>query len=296
MRVVSYEISQADRRSAFTSKLFKFIVGDKQTVFNLHADIIAKQSKALDVLINGPMSEALVGGVTFDDVDEGTFERFCQFAYHGDYATPECTGTAPPQNTRTGGARMKTVVDGPEDDDLEDDAESQAETAGKSDDEDEDDTGLSKAERLRELLDEKDFDTSAIDDAFTSPCMILYNEHDWEDYTPVFLGHARLYVFADKWGITNLKSLTLSNLHETITEFTLYSKRRTDIVELLRCTYSNDHTPDRICDEVDALRALVMLFIGVEIDSMSKCPEFLGLIEEGGECASDLVKIMMQRI
>lgn len=77
--------------SVFRSKQFLFVVGKDQTEFAVHSAIIAKQSKALDVLINGPMAEASDGRAVLKDVDEDTFIRFCQFAYTGDYVTPEST-------------------------------------------------------------------------------------------------------------------------------------------------------------------------------------------------------------
>jgi hypothetical protein len=77
--------------SVFRSKQFVFVVGENQAAFTLHAAIIAKQSKALDILINGPMGEASEGKATFEDIEEDTFIRFCQFAYTGDYTTPDFT-------------------------------------------------------------------------------------------------------------------------------------------------------------------------------------------------------------
>ena len=72
----------------FSSKLFVFVIGENQSEFLVHAGIIAKQSKALDALINGPMAEASRGKAILDDVQADTFERFCQFAYAGNYTTP----------------------------------------------------------------------------------------------------------------------------------------------------------------------------------------------------------------
>jgi hypothetical protein len=57
--------------SVFSSKQFVFVVGESQTAFAIHAAAIAKQSKALDVLINGPMAEASNGKAIFEDIVEG---------------------------------------------------------------------------------------------------------------------------------------------------------------------------------------------------------------------------------
>jgi hypothetical protein len=42
-------------------------------------------------LINGLMAEASDGKAIFEDIQEDTFVRFCQFAYTGNYTTPEFT-------------------------------------------------------------------------------------------------------------------------------------------------------------------------------------------------------------
>lgn len=65
----------------FRSKPFLFIIGDRKSEYHLQAGIIAKQSKALNVLVHGTMTEAVEGKATLMDITEDTFERFCQFAY-----------------------------------------------------------------------------------------------------------------------------------------------------------------------------------------------------------------------
>ena len=75
--------------SVFRSKQFVFVIGNEtKTEYTVHRDLIAKQSKALNSLVNGEMQETLDGRATFEDLDDNTFVRFCQFAYTGDYTTP----------------------------------------------------------------------------------------------------------------------------------------------------------------------------------------------------------------
>lgn len=108
-----------------------------------------------------------------------------------------------------------------------------------------------------------------------------------EDYTPVFLAHARLYTFADKYGITTLKVLCLQKLHQTLVKFTLYTARIGDILELARYAFSSDNTPDRK-DGVDDLRKVVFKYMVSELDTIRKSEDFISLLEEGGPFASDL--------
>ena len=126
-------------------------------------------------------------------------------------------------------------------------------------------------------------------------CQVRQNSSPTEDYTTVLLGHAQLYVFAEKWGIEALKTLTLHKLHKTLASFTLYAARRPDIVELLRYTYSDEHTLDRV-SAVDNLRSLVILYTACEAGTLIHCPDFLLLIGEGGQLAQELVQVLVRRI
>lgn len=80
------------------------------------------------------------------------------------------------------------------------------------------------------------------------------NRKSCEDYTEIFLCHARLYVFADEYDVDSLRDLSLHRLQRTLIEFILNDKWAENIVNLLRYNYSN--TTD--CSEsVDDLRLLV---------------------------------------
>ncbi|KAF2214376.1 hypothetical protein CERZMDRAFT_95648 [Cercospora zeae-maydis SCOH1-5] len=59
------------------------------------------------------------------------------------------------------------------------------------------------------------------------------NESGDEDYSKVFLSHARLYAFAFEYEITRLKALTLKNLHRVLVAFTIFDTCAQDIAELL---------------------------------------------------------------
>ena len=69
--------------SIYASAPFKFII--EGTALYIHAALIAQVSKPLDRMINGHMSEAQEGFAEIKDVDEGTFVRFIQWAFSGDY-------------------------------------------------------------------------------------------------------------------------------------------------------------------------------------------------------------------
>jgi hypothetical protein len=78
------------------------------------------------------------------------------------------------------------------------------------------------AGKLRQSLDDKLYGVETIRIVFTARCEVRQNSSPTEDYTTVFLGHAQLYVFAEKWSIEDLKTLALFKLHKTLILFTLY--------------------------------------------------------------------------
>ncbi|KAH8193963.1 hypothetical protein TruAng_011870 [Truncatella angustata] len=73
------------------SRPFRFIVGLNEKEFFMHADLVASMSKVLNVLVNGScngtakLDEARTSLAVWADVDEGTFVRFCEFAYTSNY-------------------------------------------------------------------------------------------------------------------------------------------------------------------------------------------------------------------
>jgi hypothetical protein len=113
-----------------------------------------------------------------------------------------------------------------------------------------------------------------------------------QDFTPVFLAHARLYCFAHVRLIAPLKALTLDKLHKTLLNFKLYAERVGDIIELARYAYSNPDLPDRGDDgTLDDLRKLVVDYVVCEIDTIGKYDVFTKYVEEGGEFVGDLWRL-----
>jgi hypothetical protein len=64
----------------------------------IHTALVAEQSPTLRNLVVGFMEEAQTGTAVWEDTDEGTFARFAQFVYTGDYTQPPCNVV---ENSRT---------------------------------------------------------------------------------------------------------------------------------------------------------------------------------------------------
>jgi hypothetical protein len=120
----------------------------------------------------------------------------------------------------------------------------------------------------------------------------LSNSAAEQNFTPIFLAHARLYSFAHLRLVTPLKALTLDKLHKTLIGFKLYHNRIGDIIELVRYAYSDDDLPNRSDDGVvDELRKLVVEYVVCEIDTIGEHDEFIKLMEEGGEFVGDFWRL-----
>lgn len=119
------------------------------------------------------------------------------------------------------------------------------------------------------------------------------NQGFHEDYTEVFLSHARLHVFADMYDIQDLKMLTFEELHDTLSRYTLHRHRTGDIVTLLRYVYGNT-LPDRSGED---LRTLLTDYVSYEMSMLMKDERFNELIiEEGGAFLADFLKVVALRI
>jgi len=146
---------------------------------------------------------------------------------------------------------------------------------------------------LSEAFENKRFYTELPRQPLLDSCEPVSNSNPKQDFAPVLLAHARLYVFADKYGIKPLQDLVLQKLQQTLVRFELYPERIKDILELVRYTYSDDHTLDNGADE---LRVLVAIYMASRIDKLKKSDYFLTLMEDGGAFARDFWLIMRNNI
>lgn len=84
-----------------------------------------------------------------------------------------------------------------------------------------------------------------------------------DDCTEVFLSHARVYVFADYYGISTLQYVSLRKLREALIRYTLYEEGVSDLVQLLEYSFGN--TADN-ADQQDPLRDLVCIYIACNME------------------------------
>ena len=70
--------------------MFIFNVDFDKMLIVVHSMTISRLSRILSTLVNDSMTETQTRLATLDDVQEDTFNLFCQFAYTEDYETSSC--------------------------------------------------------------------------------------------------------------------------------------------------------------------------------------------------------------
>lgn len=266
------------------------------------------------------MSEAKEGGASLEDIDEHTFVRFCQYAYTGDYVTAEpeilrdsstITATLDTTNKNTPDAVEVPAKEAPppvsdvefgflpeEPAEIANDNNTWGTFSVRTSDKKkskkkgvqyaDEGQGTSRKSELWHNFRNKTYDSE-------STFQARKNGESCEDYTEVFLCHARLHVFADKYDITPLKRLSLHKLHQTLVNFKLYDKRIGDVVALIRYSYSNENTAD-LPGSIDDLRQLVIQYAACVVEDLRQNSELESLLEQPGPLARDLFGQMLKRL
>lgn len=292
------------------SKQFKFLVGEAGKALYIHASLATQHSITLATLIEGGMVETAREYAILDDVDEETFVRFIQFAYTGQYSVAAPDLILAPSDIGSEATNKNgnphTVADEKSVFEVDPDSGWGA-------------PGPQSAFKDKKLKKKKDygwvdnrfepapapFDARSkgtrLWDAFKAKACVTHTE-PWrptantdhcEDYTPVFLCHAKLYVFSDKYSIEPLRNLVLQKLRLNLSEFKLHPQRIGDIVELLKYVY--EHTSDYE-DGIDCLRNLICDYVVCHIEKIVAMEDFTKLLQENGDVSKDLMPKLMQRL
>ncbi|PTB49591.1 hypothetical protein M431DRAFT_512754 [Trichoderma harzianum CBS 226.95] len=309
--------------SILASKPFKFVVGPKKKQFIMHEAAITRLSKTLDKLLNGGMKESKEHCVCWEDIDEKTFLRFGEWAYTGDYKPEEpeiLLDASQIATSKTGAKKLKIIKL------LSPAATSLA--SFKTQDEtwhhcalvetynqnvtcqscrnvyfntqccsncdarqyttcSQCRAGSIKPAKKQTMIEK--FNKNSAYASPTTPFTPRKNKESCEDYSEVFLSHARLYVLADKYDIKELRDLSAHKIWVTLKEFTLYPERMGDIIGLVRYSFQNTL-------EKDKLRTLLKDFCACTVEDLCKGEGFQDLICETPEFACELIMEMSTRL
>lgn len=120
------------------------------------------------------------------------------------------------------------------------------------------------------------------------------NNDQREDFTPIFLCHARLYKFSERYDVPGLMQLTLHRLRATLSSYKFHQERAVDVVELIRYTYT--HTMFYGDGSFDRLRKMVLDYAVCYVAQLEKEDAFRELVREGGQFAGDMLSRMVEMV
>ncbi|KAF2867893.1 hypothetical protein BDV95DRAFT_580854 [Massariosphaeria phaeospora] len=115
-----------------------------------------------------------------------------------------------------------------------------------------------------------------------------------QDFTSVFLGHARLYAFAGQYLIDSLQALALRNIHKALSTYTLFARSVGSINQLAYFAYNNNCIPDRAYGKIDPLRLMVVEFIALRFKYFELDDGHKELMEVEGQYATDLLAALAE--
>lgn len=122
-----------------------------------------------------------------------------------------------------------------------------------------------------------------------SPYVPRANKAASEDYTEVFLCHAKLYILGDLYDIPALRQLSFHRLYATLKEFKLFPSRMDDIATLAKYLFENTRSEDRI-------REMIYLYYACIIEDAAKHDGVQSLINDIPDFAHGLIVKMCERL
>ncbi|KAF5700026.1 hypothetical protein FGLOB1_11039 [Fusarium globosum] len=108
-------------------------------------------------------------------------------------------------------------------------------------------------------------------------------------YLPVFLSHARLYILADKYGVEDLRRLSICRLHCILYYFYFDQYHIPDIVALAQELFENTV-------EDDIAREIIVEYFVCFIEYIRDTPEVKELLRKGGDFPVALVSRVAMRL
>lgn len=286
-----------------TSPVFTFIIGLDRIPIVLHNALVAQHSSTLNALMNGAMAEAKSGRAGILEVDVETFVHFSQWLYTGRYDMPY-SETSSQEISATEYEPEKELR--PWDHGLDSADKKRTErflrlagawetrtTQAKIDEIKAKSGSLSEiavSGRKQSLW--KGFVRSS--DAVLSPPPRKNAKDANVQWADILLGHARLYCFADMYGILSLQKLCLNAVRAALTDLDCEGDQVDALVQLISYTMSN--TPAIDAPDPQTLRAIVLDFAVVVLEILVDDPYFNELLWANNDLSVSLLRKLGKRL
>ncbi|KAG6183511.1 hypothetical protein E4U36_002651 [Claviceps purpurea] len=264
----------------FTSQPCKFVVGQAKTEIFLHSELVKRESEPLGRIIDISFAEGQQGYVVLRDDDVGTVSAFAQYLYTGNY-------------------RLPLDIPAPDGGD---------ESYRRANHEDKARQWRRPRNSLwRSFIQSKEYKNQAhSSDSYMIPyeasCKTwpetddidepYFNTGDMDkEYSELFISHAKIFVFAQYYGVEALMGLSMRRLHEALCGFGLSRERIGDILALIRYCYDRPG-PEKLKKMVASYSAAI---VNSQVsDVVAEC--FLGLLRGRGDFAADMAWFLACRV
>ncbi|KAG5985330.1 hypothetical protein E4U54_006042 [Claviceps lovelessii] len=108
------------------------------------------------------------------------------------------------------------------------------------------------------------------------------------DYSEYFIAHAKVFVFADYYGVEDLMDLAMQKLHGALCGFRLSRERLDDVLALVRFCYERP-APDK-------LKRMVASYAAGVVDSAVPTDCFKAVLKDMEDFAADVAWFMACRL
>ncbi|PLB47660.1 hypothetical protein P170DRAFT_476343 [Aspergillus steynii IBT 23096] len=282
---------------SISSELFTFVVGQARKEFTVHSGPLASLSSPLDRLMNGPMMEAKARKVDWSQVvDEDTFVRLCQYAYSCDY-TPPVRSVKEKAETR----QMASVSASKNEQQepalsfyprrhkvppIPSSMLSRFNKSFPSPNDSHNEKSISTRQLQEKFCDLRERHAKLHSNAVSQQTTKFASTGNYchpQGLKPDFLGHVKLYILADTYGILPLAHLVLFRLGAALGSLTPSESNMGEIVALVRFSYQRTRPND-------PLRILVAAYVASVSSQIGLCGDLQDLLVEGGDFVCDLWK------
>ncbi|KAG6108785.1 hypothetical protein E4U13_006307 [Claviceps humidiphila] len=264
----------------FTSQPCKFVVGQAKTEIFLHSELVKRESEPLGRIVDISFAEGQQGYVLLRDDDVATVSAFAQYLYTGNYRLPLDT---PAPNGGDESYRRANHED-------------KARQWRRP-----------RNSLWRRFIQSKEYKNQAhSSDSYMIPyetsCKTwpetddidepYFNTEDMDkNYSELFISHAKIFVFAQYYGVEALMGLSMRRLHKALCGFGLSRERIGDILALIRYCYDRPG-PEKLKKMVASYSAAI---VNSQVsDVVAEC--FQGLLRERGDFAADMAWFLACRV
>ncbi|KAJ6780550.1 hypothetical protein PWT90_06638 [Aphanocladium album] len=274
------------------SEPFSFVVGEERREFTIHSVIVANQSECLKKLVNGHFLEGTAKKVLWTHVEELTFICFWRYVYTGNYTVQ--SGDDPLEGS-VWGRMSEAFTDRPGVDSSKAlnalasvaNAEPTVERESAAPAEDEW-TSFAVSKKKKKAVEKP-----TKQECLWSTFILLRKQgvpntaEEKGNQRAHLLQHAKVYTFADCYGVTPLMMLSYNKLHQSLIDMK-HAWTLTEFVALARYCYES-LVPDD-------LKILIVAFTACMIERLWDTEQFQDLLAAHGELSKNVIGSLRSRL